>query len=104
MAEEPSPTPAQINELLDAGELERAKALLATAPNDDSFAVVRVKLALYEGSMEPGMAMQVLIQLMRRDAEWPGAKVLYQEASGLAYTNRKSSVSHSHPPPPSEKH
>ena len=43
--------------------------------------------------------MQQLIQLMRRDAAWPGAKELYQEASTSAYLTRQSSVSHSHPPP-----
>ena len=62
--------------------------------------VVRIKLALYDGSLPSGAAMQQLIQLMRRDAAWPGAKELYQEASTSAYQTRQSSVSHSHPPPP----
>lgn len=71
--------------------------------SDETFAVVRVKLALYEGSMPAGAAMQALIQLMRRRADWPGAKELYQEASSSAYRSRESSVSHSHPPPPVER-
>ena len=40
---------------------------------------------------------------MRRDPDWPGAKVLYQLASSQAYRSRESSASHSHPPPPARK-
>src|SRR5262245_4942312 len=93
--------PAAIDALLDSGNLEGARAALVQAPNnDDRFAVVRIKLALYDGSIPSGAAMQKLIALMRRDPDWPGAKELYQEASSMAYQSRESSVSHSHPPPP----
>lgn len=90
-----------IDRMLEEGNLEGARAALDRVPaGDESFAVVRIKLGLYEGSLEPGPAMQQLIQLMRKRADLPGAKELYQEASRLAYTSRTSSVSHSHPPPP----
>jgi hypothetical protein len=93
--------PVEIDRLLDAGDLDGAKAALAEVPgSDERYAVVRVKLGLYDGSIESGPAMQTLIQLMRRDPDWPGARALYQEASNVAYRGRQSSVAHSHPPPP----
>jgi hypothetical protein len=96
--------PEAIDRLLEAQDLDAAReALTQVSPSDDRFAVVRIKLALYDGSMPSGAAMQALIQLMRRDAAWPGAKELYQSASTAAYQTRQSSVSHSHPPPPVER-
>jgi hypothetical protein len=96
--------PEVIDELLDAGELDKARALLAdVASSDEAYAVVRVKLGLFDGSMPAGAAQQALIRLMRRDADWPGAKELYQKASSAAYRVGESSASHSHPPPPVRK-
>jgi hypothetical protein len=93
--------PQAIDRLLEAQDLDGARESLQSVPvGDDAYAVVRIKLALYDGSLPSGAAMQQLIQLMRRDAAWPGAKELYQEASTAAYQTRQSSVSHSHPPPP----
>ncbi|HWZ90045.1 MAG TPA: hypothetical protein VNW92_14380 [Polyangiaceae bacterium] len=95
--------PEAIDRLLEREDLDGARAALQKAdPGDERFAVARIRLALYDGSMPSGAAMQQLIQLMRRDAAWPGAKALYQEASTAAYQTRQSSVSHSHPPPPVE--
>ena len=92
--------PEAVDRLLEAEDLLGAReALQGADPSDERFAVTRIKLALYDGSMPSGAAMQALIQLMRRDAAWPGAKELYQEASTAAYQTRQSSVSHSHPPP-----
>lgn len=97
-------SPEAVDELLEAGELEQARELLApVAPSDERFAVVRVKLGLFDGSLPAGAAQQALIKLMRRDPEWPGAKELYQRASSEAYRSRESSASHSHPPPPVRK-
>jgi hypothetical protein len=96
--------PDPVDELLEAGQLEPARALLAQVPQgDERFAVVRVKLGLMDGSLPAGAAQQALIKLMRRDPDWPGAKVLYQLASSQAYRSRESSASHSHPPPPVRK-
>jgi len=97
------PDPASINHLLDAGDLEGARAELAKVPRtDEAYAVVRVKLELYEGSLPPLAATQQLVQLMRKKPDFPGAKELYQEASNLSYKTRQSSPAHSHPPPPVE--
>ncbi|HTQ07359.1 MAG TPA: hypothetical protein VMI54_26065 [Polyangiaceae bacterium] len=99
-----APSPDAVDELLDAGEVEQARALLASvAQSDERFLVVRVKLGLTDGTMPAGAAQQALIKLMRRDPEWPGAKELYQKASSQAYQSRESSASHSHPPPPVRK-
>lgn len=96
--------PAEVDRLLDAGDLDGAKALLdSVAATDETFAVPRIRLGLLDGSMPAGAAQQALIRLMRRDPDWPGAKQLYQEASSQAYRTRESSASHSHPPPPTDK-
>ena len=95
--------PEAIDSLLEAHDFERARqALLIVPATDESYSVARIKLALLDGSMPSGAAMQALIQLMRRNPDWPGAKVLYQQASTDAFQTRQSSVSHSHPPPPVE--
>ena len=92
-----------IDQLLEAGDLDGARDALGQVDgNLDAFAVLRIKLALFEGSLQPGPAQQRLIQLMRRNPKAPGAKQLYQEASNLSYRSRTSSSSHSHPPPPTE--
>lgn len=91
--------PAHIEALLTSGDLAGARAALAGLSGDERFAVVRIKLGLYDGSLPPDAALQQLIQLMRRAGEVPGAKALYQEAAEAAYHQRQSSVSHSHPPP-----
>ena len=104
MADHPLLEPTAIDALLDADDLDQARAALQGAPaTDERFSVVRIKLALLDGSMPSGAAMQALIQLMRKDPEWPGAKALYQSASSAAFETRQSSVSHSHPPPPVER-
>jgi uncharacterized protein (DUF885 family) len=90
-----------IQRLLDSGDIESAREILSgTEPDDEAYTVLRLKIALMDGSLTPSVALQKLIQLMRRQANWPGAKALYQEASKLAYTERQSSASHSHVPPP----
>lgn len=101
---EVSATPEAVDQLLEAGELERAREVLNGVPHtDEAFAVARVKLGLFDGSLPAGAAQQALIRLMRRDPEWPGAKTLYQLASTEAYRGRTSSASHSHPPPAVKK-
>jgi hypothetical protein len=95
--------PASIHRLLDAGDLEAARNELSRVSRaDEAYAVVRVKLELYDGSLPPLAAIQQLVQLMRKQPDFPGAKELYQEASNLSYQTRQSSPAHSHPPPPVE--
>jgi hypothetical protein len=104
MADDSELGPDVLDAMLEADDLSGTRAALqGIAASDDRYAVLRIKLALYDGSMPSGMAMQQLIQLMRRDPEWPGAKALYQSASSAAFETRQSSVSHSHPPPPVER-
>ncbi|HET7538954.1 MAG TPA: hypothetical protein VFK05_03755 [Polyangiaceae bacterium] len=104
MAEDSELGPDVLDAMLEADDLSGARAALKTiAVGDDRYAVVRIKLAFFEGSMPNGAAMQALIQLMRRNPEWPGAKELYQRVSSAAFETRQSSVSHSHPPPPVER-
>lgn len=96
-----APDPASIHALLDAGDLEAARSELSQVPRtDEAYAVVRIKLELYDGSLPPLAAIQQLLQLMRKHPDFPGAKELYQEASNLSYQTRQSSPAHSHPPPP----
>jgi hypothetical protein len=87
--------------LLEAGDMDQAREILSSVdPEDESYAVLRIKIALYDASLPPAAAMQRLIALMRRQQDWPGAKGLYQIASQRAYQDHESSVSHSHIPPP----
>ncbi len=96
-----APDPASIHAQLDAGDLEAARSELSQVPRtDEAYAVVRIKLELYDGSLPPLAAIQQLLQLMRKHPDFPGAKELYQEASNLSYQTRQSSPAHSHPPPP----
>ena len=93
--------PASIDRLLDAGDLEAARAALAQVPrSEEAFSVVRVKMDLYDGTLPPLAAIQQLVQLMRKKPDFPGAKELYQEASNMSFQTRQSSPAHSHPPPP----
>jgi hypothetical protein len=90
-----------LDRLLDAGDLDTAREmLLGAAPSDEAYAVLRIKLSLCDGSLEPALAAQRLIQLMRQKPDWPGAKALFQIATERAYEQRESSVSLSHVPPP----
>jgi len=93
--------PASVHSLLDAGDLDAARAELSKVPRtDEAYVVARVKLELYEGSLPPLAAIAQLVALMRKQPDFPGAKELYQEASNLSYQTRQSSPAHSHPPPP----
>jgi hypothetical protein len=96
-----APDPASIHDLLEQGELEQARSELSRAPRaDEAFAVLWLKLELYDGTLSPLATIQQLTQLMRKQPELAGAKELYQEASELSYRTRQSSPAHSHPPPP----
>ncbi|MBK7583437.1 MAG: hypothetical protein IPI67_25005 [Myxococcales bacterium] len=89
-----------IDEMLEAGEYEAARTTLDEAGTSPAVEVLRIKLALYDESVPPPLAMQKLLQLMRQHPDAPGGKLLYQDASRRAYQHGQSSISHSHPPPP----
>ena len=102
MADVEMPTDFEaILKLLESGDLENAREILEeTDASDEAYTVLRLKLAMMDGSIAPTAALQKLIQLMRTQPNWPGARALFQEASRLAYSEGQSSVSHSHLPPP----
>jgi hypothetical protein len=102
MADVEMPTDFEaIQRLLEMGDVESAKEILGAADEqDEAYAVLRLKMCMLDGSIAPAAALQKLIQLMRRQPNWPGARALFQEASRLAYAEGQSSISHSHHPPP----
>jgi hypothetical protein len=90
-----------IDRLIETKDLEQARELLlAVEPNDLSYAVLHIKLALYDGSLEPMLAAQRLVQLMRKEPGLHGARDLYKTATELTYAQHESSLSRSHVPPP----
>jgi hypothetical protein len=93
---------AQIDEMVEQGDMANARAALAEATVSALSELVEVKIGLYDGSLAPQLAMNRLLSLMQRDAKLPGAHALYQEASNRSYDGGESSLSHSHPPPPSK--
>jgi hypothetical protein len=91
---------AQVDDLVERGDLTSARAALANVPESDLAELLEVKISLYEGSLEPQIAMNRLLAMMRQNNKLPGAQALYQEASKRSYEGGGSSLSHSHPPPP----
>lgn len=90
-----------ILQLLNSGDLDTARDILERADqNEDTYNVLRLRLAVLDGTVSPNVALQKLIQMMRIQPDLPGARALYQEASKLSYAERQSSASHSHIPPP----
>jgi hypothetical protein len=90
-----------IQRLLETGDVDSAREILeGTDSGDEAYAVLRLRVAILDGSLAPAFALQKLIQLMRRQPNWPGARALFQEATRLAYAEGQSSVSRSHVPPP----
>jgi len=102
MATVPIPSDFEaLSRLLDAGDIEQVRDILAGIDaEDESYLVLRIKLSVLDGSLPPGAAMQRLIQLMRREADWPFAKECYQWTSQQAFLQRQSSAALSHIPPP----
>jgi hypothetical protein len=93
---------AKVDDLVEEGDMTGARTALAKATGNAALVeLLEVKMGLYEGTLAPQLAMNRLLVLMRQDAKLPGAHALYQEASQRSYAERESSLSHSHPPPPS---
>jgi hypothetical protein len=93
---------AKVDDLIEQGDITGARAALAKASGNAALTeLLEVKMALLEGTLAPQLAMNRLLTLMQKDAKLPGAHALYQEASQRSYAERESSLSHSHPPPPS---
>jgi len=93
---------AKVDDLVEQGDMTGARlALGAIEGNTPLSELLEVKMGLYEGTVAPQLAMNRLLTMMRQDPKLPGAHALYQEASQRSYAERESSLSHSHPPPPS---
>lgn len=96
----PGTDPESVDALIVSGDLEGARAALAEVPDqDERYALVRIKLGLYDESLPAAAAMHRLVQLMRSEKQIPGARELYQEAARRADQAGESNVAHSHPPP-----
>ena len=94
---------AHVDEMVERGDMANARAALATATGNAALSeLLEVKIGLYEGSLAPQLAMNRLLSLMQKDPKLPGAHALYQDASNRSYAGGESSLSHSHPPPPSK--
>ena len=92
---------ATVDRLIEAGDTAGAtEALRAIEGDAQIIDMLRAKLALVDGSVPALAVMNRLVQLMRQNAELPGIQELDREASRLAYETGKSSLAHSHPPPP----
>jgi hypothetical protein len=93
---------ARIDDMVEQGDLTSARGALAGAQGNAALSeLLEVKIGLHEGTLAPQLAMNRLLALMRQDAKLAGAHELYQEASQRSYDGGESSLSHSHPPPPS---
>src|SRR5262245_46374476 len=93
---------ARIDEMVERGDMAAARGALADAGGDAALTeLLEVKISLYEGTLAPQIAMNRLLSLMRQDSKLVGAHELYQEASQRSYAGGESSLSYSHPPPPS---
>ncbi len=91
----------RIEALIDGGRFADARtALGALTGADPAVAVLRLKLALREGTLPADIVMQRLTQLMRSHPELVGARALYALASEASFDHGHSSPAHSHPPPP----
>jgi hypothetical protein len=92
---------AEIDRLIEAGDIGGAARALATVTGDTKVKeVLAAKLGVLSGALSTDAALQKLIQLMRERSDLPGARELYQEVTNLTYSSHESSVAYSHPPPP----
>ncbi len=97
-------TPSDLSDvaaMLDRGEIDAARSALLRVRGDEAD-VLRLRIALLDGSVAPGAVMQRLVGMMQARPGLPRANELYQEASQAAYQSSQSSLAHSHPPPKAE--
>jgi len=91
----------KVDDLIESGDFGGARAALAAAQGPGALKeLCEVKIGLVEGTLKPQLAMNRLLVLMRQDANLPGSHELYKEASQASYEAGRSSLAHSHPPPP----
>jgi hypothetical protein len=94
---------AGIDEMLEQGDIKTAREALAETRDVPAIVeLLEIKILLLEGALPEQLAMNRLLVLMRKDAKLPGAHELYRQTSSRSYAEGSSSMSHSHPPPPSK--
>lgn len=87
---------ANAHRLIETRDFQQARLAIQALPPSEGREVAELRWELEGGGVSPEQVMQRLVQLMRRAPQAPGARELYQLASGEAFGVR-SSPSHSHP-------
>ncbi len=91
---------AKLIELGKLGEAARALERL-TAGEPADVELMRLRLAVASQELDPTLALQKVVALLRERPRHAGALRLYRELSALQYEAGRSCLSYSHPPPPS---
>lgn len=88
-------------QLIDAGRIGEARAELDASQNEPAVLVelVRLKLQVAAGEIEPATALSRVIGFLDRHPKHPAGMSIYQELSLLQYQEGRSCPSFSHPPP-----
>lgn len=91
----------KIGQLIDVGQLREAREQLEFSVEEpiELVELMRLRLSVAAGELEPSSALQSVIGLLRKAPRHPAAMALYQEFSALQYQAGQSCLSNSHPPP-----
>jgi hypothetical protein len=88
-------------QLIDGGRIGEARIELAGSRDEPAGLVelVRLKLQVAAGEIEPATALSRVIGFLERFPQHPAGMSIYQELSLLQYQEGRSCPSFSHPPP-----
>ncbi len=88
-------------QLIDGGRIGEARLELASSQSEPAGLVelVRLKLLVAAGEIEPATALQRVIGFLEKNPRHPAGVSIYQELSLLQYQEGRSCPSFSHPPP-----
>ncbi len=92
---------ANVGRLIDGGRIGEARIELEDSQGEPTELVelVRLKLLVAAGELEPATALQRVIIFLEKNPAHPAAMSMYQELSLLQYQEGRSCPSFSHPPP-----
>jgi hypothetical protein len=92
-------------QLIDAGRIGEARVELDGSQSEPAGLVelVRLKLQVAAGEIEPATALSRVIGFLERQPRHPAGMSIYQELSLLQYQEGRSCPSFSHPPPARER-
>jgi hypothetical protein len=95
----------QAAQLIDAGRIGEARAELEGSQNEPPglLELVRLKLQVAAGEIEPATALARVVGFLERQPRHPAGMSIYQELSLLQYQEGRSCPSFSHPPPARER-